>query len=213
MKEKIWCIIRPNLENGEILNIGIMGTGFFVSENKFVTAHHLLNESVFVKNKLYNNDYIILQNILGNRIKIDLHNNINYYPDKDLTSIVFDEKFEYFEMEENVNKNEEVKNLGFPSAHIKDLFSIKNNKFNINKVVEQNGNILEVINNFSSRSNDVNIEKKKVIVTNYASFIGFSGGPLLNKKGKAIGMMSMLVPKGNDNLSGKVLAISICEIV
>lgn len=208
IKNKIWCVLRPNLQNGNIIDIGIMGTGFFISENKFITAYHLLNEKCFEANNQYNNDYIILKNLSGNEIKIKSSHDITYSPEKDITSITLKEKFDYFDLAFESEESENIINLGFPSNFINHLIDKIGS---LHKVVVQKGKILKNIGNFSSKSNNVNIDGKKIIVTSYSSIVGFSGGPLINNLGKVIGMMSMVIPSGNGIFSNKAIAISAKE--
>lgn len=204
----IWCVLRPNLSNTKIKSFGIMGTGFFVSPQKFVTAYHLLQNKSFVPNDNYNNNYIVLKNLLGNEIEVNLENNISYFPDKDLTIINFDQKYDFLELTIHYQNDEDIRNLGFPSESINLLFDENSN---LKQIFQQKGKILKTVNDFSSRTSDVNIKNKKVIVTDYSSMVGFSGGPLINDSGEVVGMMSMVMPDTEKIFPNKSVAISASE--
>jgi len=208
MDNRIWCVIRPNYKKDKITAIGICGTGFFISNKAFVTAHHVLNNSCFQSNSNYNNTEILLLNSDGRLITINLNSKIEYYPDKDITKVEFEkEDFNFFEIDLDIKEQDDVRNIGFPSNKINEIITESNGSFKINKIFEEQGKILKIIPNFSSNSNDVNIKTKPVIITTYTSSIGFSGGPLL-KGNKVIGLMSMIIPQKYENYSGKSVAIS-----
>lgn len=208
MDNRIWCVIRPNYNDGRLVNIGIMGTGFFIANDIFITAHHVLNESCFKPNKKYNNTKIFLLNSEGTFLKVDSTSNIEYQKDKDITKIkIKGSYFHFFKTDLNINEQDNVKNLGFPSEKIQEIITQNKNRFVIKKVFEQNGKILKINQNFSSRSIDVNINKKNVVITDYTLQVGYSGGPLL-KNDKVIGMMSMKIPENNGIYSKKTVAIS-----
>lgn len=212
IENKIWCVLRPNYKDGNLINVGILGTGFFISKNNFITAYHLLNEECLKANNQYNNDCLILKNLSGKEIVIKEDCNINYYPKKDITNIIFKEDFDFLNLEYKSEESENVINFGFPSDDINDLMNVdKDKNLNLNKIINQEGKILKNDENFSIKRNDINIKNKKVIVVDYSSKIGFSGGPLINNSGKVIGMMSMIVPSEYGDLSNKALAISAKE--
>ncbi|PJE81896.1 Fe-S cluster assembly ATPase SufC [Candidatus Pacearchaeota archaeon CG10_big_fil_rev_8_21_14_0_10_32_42] len=205
MENKVWLILRPHYSHlGVLEKVGICGSGFFVKENLFVSAHHNLNESSFTPNERYSNKTIFLLNTDGKKIEVDKSNIYKMFPELDLVILKTNEKEKYFEWEKNFSKDDKVKNIGYPERFSKEILNTQN--FKIKKQFENNGEILEVVKNYSIIANDVKIINKKMIILDYTSEIGFSGGPLI-KNGKVIGMMSHLRPTDK-----KAVAISIEEI-
>ena len=109
---------------------------------------------------------------------------------------------EYFEIEKVYSVGDEVKNIGYPAKDTKEILE----HTQIKKQFNQSGKILRLNANYFMNANDVRLASKKVIILDYSSELGFSGGPLL-KGGKVIGVMSHLYPQ-----NGNVVAISIEEV-
>ncbi|MCR4327719.1 MAG: Fe-S cluster assembly ATPase SufC [Nanoarchaeota archaeon] len=205
IENKVWAVLRPDYsESGILKSIGICGSGFFIDKYTFVTSYHILNESSFIPNDKYFNKNIIIVNPQGKKIEITPKNIYKYVPELDLTVIKMIEKEEYFKLEKEYSKGDEVKNIGYPEKNIKEIFD--NNSTCIKKQFDNSGVIFEINKNYSIFANDVKINNKKVIMLDYTSEKGFSGGPLL-KNNKIIGIMSHINPANK-----KTVAISIEEI-
>ena len=208
MENKIWIILRPHYSPlGVLEKVGICGTGFFIDNDTFISSYHILNESSFIPNSNYFNKNILIASPEGKKIEITSKNIYKLLPEIDISIMKINGQKEYFETEETYSKNDKVKNFGYPERHSKEIFQILNpENFQVKKQFEQSGRILKIDKNYSINANDVKIFNKKVIILDYSSEMGFSGGPLL-KNGKVIGVMSHLYPQNKN-----VIAISIEEI-
>lgn len=211
----VWCILRPNIVNSQVSDLGIAGTGFFISPREFVSSYHCLNEASFVPDERYNNDHVILKSPSGDEIHV-APQMVSYYPDMDVSKVMVSRDYSYLDLALNTGIGDPVSNLGYPSGAIGRFISIQSRspfRFSVSLPDRQAGHILSHSDDFSFNSNDVNIVGKQVIITDYSSIVGFSGGPLLNKNAEVIGMMSMVIPSGNGDLANKTVAISIAELI
>jgi V8-like Glu-specific endopeptidase len=213
MENRVWVILRPHYSAlGKLQSIGICGAGFFINKNIFITSYHILNETSFMPNAFYFNKNIFLVNPEGKKIEITSENIYKLVPEIDITIIKTSKEENYsenfFEFDENYLEGEQVKNIGYPESRTEDIISydFNSNSLYIKRQFEQQGKILKCYKNYSINANDVKIFNKKVIILDYTSESGFSGGPLL-KNGKVIGIMSHLYP-----VNKNAVAISIEEI-
>lgn len=192
--EKTWVILRPSYnQNGDLINVGIVGTGFFITKNKFITAYHCVKKEVFIPNESYNNTNILIMSPIGDSITIE-EKDVKFYTEFDITLININSEFPYLKNKRNIKINDSIYNIGYPSNQIMSL--LKTNPLKIKATQVCWGSILNIVNNYSIKSNDVNIENKEVFVLDYTVDVGFSGGPLLSS-GKIIGMMSHINPETN----------------
>jgi len=204
MNPKIWIVARPHYSPTNTLEtMGICGSGFFIRNNIFITAYHILNESSFLPNAQYFNTKIFLLNPEGNKIEIDRNKILKMCPEIDTILIKVEENNSFFETEKNYSEMDLITNIGYPT---KSTMEILDKNLVIKKQYKQDGKILKIHDNYSMNANDVKLMNKKVIILDYSSEEGFSGGPLL-KNDKVIGLMSHLYP--NDK---NAVAISIDEI-
>lgn len=204
MDPKIWLIVRPHfLPTNDLKMVGICGTGFFIRKNIFITAYHVLNESSFLPNSQYFNNKIFLINSDGKKIEISARNIYKKSPEIDVVYIKTKEKSEFFKTEIKYSDKDAVTNIGYPTEQTAEILD-KN--LTIKKQYTQTGKISVIFEKYSMNANDVKIKNKKVIILNYSSKQGFSGGPLFKKK-KVIGLMSHLYPQEKN-----AVAISMCEI-
>lgn len=187
--EKVWVVLRPNYINGNLESIGICGTGFFIEPNKFITAHHLCDQSSFSSHKIWNNDRMLLLSPKGEREEIFLEQ-CNFNKDKDITYIKTNNKHSYLEIDDGV-LNEEIYNIGYPT---KDQSFLIGDNLTIKEQKKDEGKIIEIRENYSIEFSNGKINDKKVIIINYLSEEGFSGGPLFNKNNKVVGLLSNIDP-------------------
>lgn len=181
---KVWVILRPNYKDNILESVGVCGTGFFVEKNKFITARHLCNESSFIPNKEYNNNHLIIISPKGEKEIISLQQCT--FTNKDITYIKTTNDYDYLDTE-NILMEEEVYNIGYPT---KDYLELINNDLSIKEQRKQFGKVIDIINNHSCTFIGGKIENIKVIIVNYSSEEGFSGGPVFNKNNKVVGLMS-----------------------
>ncbi len=192
---KVWIVLRPNYTNG-IYQIGICGTGFFIEPNKFITAYHVCNESSFSPDKNYNNNHIILLSP-NNEIEKIFLNQCSFSKEKDIAYIKTNKNYSYLEIGDGL-LNEDVYNIGYPGKNKEDLIS---NNLSIKEQRKTKGKIIEKSENYSVEFSNGCIRNKEVLIIDYLSEEGFSGGPLFNRNNKVIGLMS------NINLKQKVTIV------
>jgi len=143
-----------------------------------------------------------LNKVLDEKIEITKTHTIKYAPEIDVTYIQTDDKHDYISAEENYSENDDVKNIGYPTRFTKEIFG----DFKIKKQFSADGSILKIKKDYSMNANDVKISNKEVLILNYSSEEGFSGGPLL-KGEKVVGIMSHLYPHNRN-----AIAVSIKEV-
>lgn len=183
--EKVWVVLRPNYINGNLEGVGICGTGFFIEPNKFITAHHICDESSFSPFKIWNNDRLILLSPKGEKEEVYL-NQCTFTKDKDITYIKTNNNYSFLETEDGL-LNDEIYNIGYPT---KDQSFLIGNDLIIKEQKKDQGKIVEIKENYSVEFSNGNIKDKKVLIINYLAEEGYSGGPLFNKNEKVIGLMS-----------------------
>ena len=61
LDNRVWCVVRPYFISGQLKLDGICGTGFFISQHVFITAHHVLKESSFIPDVIYKKEEIWLR--------------------------------------------------------------------------------------------------------------------------------------------------------
>lgn len=201
LNNKVWVILRPNYGiYGELHEIGICGSGFFINQNIFITCYHCINHSSFCPNGKYNNTDLILLSPNQNE-HITESDVIKYDYDRDITYIRISGTNEYFETDYIIEEKDNVYNIGYPSLEIKSLIQPIPLKIIDQRV--QYGFIKSIEENYSILSNDVKINKAKAFILNYCSSEGYSGGPLL-RDDKVVGIMSHKSPKHR----GSIVAIA-----
>ncbi|MEX2029270.1 MAG: serine protease [Candidatus Paceibacterota bacterium] len=189
LNEKVWVVLRPNYVDGILKTVGICGTGFFIEPNKFITAWHICNEKSFSQESVWNNDHLIIVSPSGEQEKVFL-NQCTFSKDKDITYIKINKNYPTLE-KEYCSLNEEVYSVGYPT---KDLQSLISDNLSIKDQRKNEGKIITIEENYSVIFNNGNIINKKVIMVDYLSEEGYSGGPLFNKNNKVLGLMSNIDP-------------------
>lgn len=203
--ENIFAIIKIsyNPHNGQAEG-GICGSCFFVTRNKFVTAHHCFNQEVFQPNKGYKKVKVFLSGCGGSIIenpKIHLLK-LEY----DLAIGEVSKAVEnYFPLTSNsVSKNDGVYCLGYSAQRAlkKYKLSIENGRLlvsNLSLSVEKQEGTIRDIKSATVRAQDINFSNLEVLILSYKLERGFSGAPLFSKDGnQIIGFMSMVIPANYD---------------
>lgn len=209
MEDKIFAIIKISYDSNNQAIGGVCGTCFFINENNFITAKHCFNETIFSPNGGYLFCKVFLLNTKG---KIIENPQIKKLDDNcDLSIGYINGKNEYFSSNdilfENYKAGDEVFNIGFPEDNqLISNFIIKS--------IKQSGKINEIKNETYNNLNDeIKIINKKMIIPNYTSKKGFSGGPLFHLiSNKIIGYMS-LVPSNSQDQLQRVRSIALSEIM
>ncbi len=228
--DKIFSIIKISYNLGHTrIQYGSCGTCFFINKQEFVTAEHCFNETSFQPNPGLDHYKIFLA---GENGKIILDPQIkNSYKDYDLAIGRVTEEVAYFSsddfLEDKFLPGDEVFNIGFPEQETIRNFNYQflNGRLIINNIVvesqKQKGKIDEIKKETYDRPNDrIRIVNKTLIILNYTSYTGFSGGPLFYKNtNQIIGFMSLL-PHGHSipinlrdrDVKNRVRAVPLFEI-
>ena len=183
---------------------GICGTGFFIDEKTFLTAHHVFNSSQNIPNKGYTNCQFWLASRTGEVFEI-INPKIECHPNIDTTIIRFPTNItkNVIEMFKTLpSKNDKIYNHGYlpkmPKIDANWTSSgliIKS--VNLNTVHSDGMGTVQIINKESVNGNDVKLTNKTLIITSYPGKVGMSGGALFNNDNKVIGLMSFGYPPDN----------------
>jgi S1-C subfamily serine protease len=220
--DHVWAIVKISYDPATLkAEGGISGTVFFISDTTFLTAHHLIEtntSSLFRPNAGYHNVRIFLANSHGDII--DDISIVKRVPEFDLVIGRIGKPHSAVKvcpLEMNVNLGDEVYNIGFPTdQEISDYrLKIEGQRLIVQHIrmkpsIQQG--VVKAIKSITLRANDVNLQDRMVLIMNYSSRIGFSGGPLVSKRsGKVVGLMSFVIPKEFDP-STPVVAIRMADI-
>lgn len=180
---------------------GICGTGFFVDNKIFITAHHIFNNKSKIPNVGFRNCQYWLVSKTGEIIEVkDV--NIADYPEIDTTTITFNTCItdNIVEIERTLpNVGDEIYNQGFTTNM--PMINCGYNSYGLflksvdlsNNISDGNGTVRE-INNETIYYDDVKLKGKTLIITSYPGRVGMSGGPMYNVKNEVIGLMSIGFP-------------------
>jgi len=153
-------------------NSGAIASGFFINENTFITNHHVSNgldvESAVIEMK--------------DGTTFSVKKIIKEYGKIDLAVIRTEEKSAHFlrlEDENKPGKNDEVYSIGNPTDSRDHVDYFKVTKGRIKTILEDDW--------FYDNENE---DKHEALVIQHTAIIrpGNSGGPLINKEGKVIGI-------------------------
>lgn len=215
MHNRIFAIIKISYSSGSIAIVGgICGTCFFVGKNKFITAEHCFNESIFIPHSGLKFCKVFLVNKTGKII----NNPKIFKTDKnfDLSIGAVRNKVGFYKKEDfaigGYSPGDKVFNIGFPvSESIRGFtLSLKRGKlfpdsFKVSSI-KQEGVIDEIKNEtYDSQADIVKLKDKKLIIVSYTSRMGFSGAPLFHKKSnKIIGFLSLLPHNNSDPVEKRI---------
>ena len=231
----VWCIVKVNYDKLSLFAFSNewmarpIGSLFFITETKFITAHHCLQNLIspdegYTKCKFIfvssNGD--IIQNYKLTALKPEYDLTIGEISEVGHKIYVWDLSNEYFE-------NELVYNMGYPIKFIENrsIFKIKIENDIVLKdtiyipVSTNTGNLLKD-SSISINVEGVEIKKKKVIRTNYYTTKGYSGGPLISlENNEVIGFMFLTeffktnnpLEETFDYYKGKGMAIRIRDVI
>ena len=230
----VWAIVQARPKDKD-KNAGFMGTAWIIRNEGnyliFVTAAHFVRNFQQLEKKEACNFYTFLSH--PSRITFPITSTNIQIVDQDIAFIrVLKDKPELKDKSElkpllleEVSRwkhirGKRVYNLGFPvrAANKEGV------KFSVDKIPptkmffdkgpwKQEGRILRVFKR-SSRCNDVQLDKAKILILDYTSETGFSGGPLILDNNHVIGIMSGVCPPTRDNSAPrKCFAVHISEIL
>ena len=219
-KDLVWAIFKISYDpfTGQAAGC-VCGSVFFVKKQVFISANHCFNDTVFIPNNGYPKVKVFLVNDRGyiiNNVRIK-----KLVPKYDLAIgeiINYDKNVNTCSITVNFDIGDLVYNIGFPSDRslVDYKIKIENNQLIFEKITlekfQQDGRIEGVIR-VTVNASDVKLNDKPMIKLSYSSTEGFSGGPLLLKSsGKAIGMMSLVVPSNVDP-ERPVMAIKMSDVL
>jgi len=220
--DHVWAIVKISYDPTTLkAEGGSCGTAFFISHTTFLTAHHLIEtntSSMFRPNGGYPNVRIFLANSHGDII--DDFSIVKRVPEYDLAIGRIGKPHPAVRvcpLEMNIDLGDEVYNIGFPTDQEIPNYTlrIKGQKLIVEHIrikpyIQQGA--VKAITSVTLRANDVNLQNKTVMIMNYSSRIGVSGGPLVSKRsGKVVGPMSFVIPREFDS-STPVVAIRMVDI-
>lgn len=218
----VWAIVKMSYDPATLkAEGGTSGTAFFINDTIFLTAHHLIEtntSNLFTPNPGYPNVRVFLANSHGDII--DDFRIVERVPAYDLAVGRIGKPHPAIRvcpLQINIQLGDEVYNMGFPTDQGISDYSLKieGQKLIVNRIrlkpSIQRGTV-KAITQVSLRANDVNLQDKTVVIMNYSSRVGFSGGPLVSKaSGKVVGLMSFVIPREFDS-GTPVVAIRMADI-
>lgn len=180
---------------------GICGTGFFISNNRFITANHIFSSLKNRPNIGFANCQYWLASRTGQIIPIENMEIIDH-SEIDTTEIIFNSSVTGKISEinkERPNVGDEISNQGYlPNMPQIDATWGQNGliirSVNLNAVHSDASGFIREIENVTIRANDVNITNRTLITTSYPGRVGMSGGPMFNNRNQVIGLMSIGLP-------------------
>lgn len=217
----VWAIVKVSYDPATLkAEGGSCGSVFFVDETTFVTAHHgaEVDSGVLRPNPGYPNVRVFLANSRGDII--DDFWITKRVPEYDLAIGRISRQHPAVRvcpLATGVAPGDKVYNIGFPIDQGVPDYSLRidGHKLIVQRIQMtpfiQDGSV-KSIKKVTVRANDVNLSDKTVAILDYASRVGFSGGPLVSKRsGKVVGLMSFVIPKAVDP-NTPVVAIRMADI-
>lgn len=220
--DHVWAIVKMSYDPATMrAEGGPCGTIFFINDTVFLTAHHIIETNtskLFTPNIGYPKVRLFLVNSHGDMI--DSFQIVKCLPGYDLAIGRVEKPHPAIRacpLQSNIQLGDEVYNLGFPTDQGLSDYSLKINgqELIVNRIrlkpSIQQGSV-RAIKQVTLSSNDVNIQDKTVVIMDYSSRTGFSGGPLVSRhSGKVVGLISFGIPWESDP-SKPVAAIRMADI-
>lgn len=218
IEERIFAIFKVsyNPSTPEAVG-GVCGTCFFINSCEFLTAHHCFNDASFRPNSGYEKVVVLLVNAGGEIFSPKIE---GLYPNYDLAVGRIAEGVSRFSpnlLDSACTEGDRVCNLGFPvSRALKDHdFCIVDGDLkieNLNLSLEEQEGLIADEKIMTVSASDVSLSDRRVVILDYASEQGFSGGPLISRgTGRIVAFMSLCLPKEYDP-QRRAVAIPISEI-
>lgn len=199
---------------------GTCGNFFIIENNIAVTAHHILNS----KNFKPNNGYSYCQYwFLINNIAIEINPSlIKEFPDKDLSFFLLETtqlNLSSKIADEKILQGEKCYALSYPGGIMPkvdanwcgDKLFICNVDLNDSKI-KTDGKAIQIINNMTVDSLDVNVKVINAFEVGFISEMGMSGSPVFSEKtNMIIGILSFGLPE-NAKIKTRTFCIDAVEI-
>ena len=176
-----------------------------INETTVITAHHILNKNMGPNPGFKYYRLWLLKRGVEKLVLTIKFKSLEYFPEIDTTIIKLNQKLTETPKIKLENYScvigEQVYNIG----HIAGKMPIINAKWDNDNLVindyslsddvksDKIGSVIAKMN-FYIQSDDINLNNVAVIQPSFEAIIGGSGGPLLNKKNKLVGLMSFGFP-------------------
>ena len=180
---------------------GICGTGFFINNKIFITAHHIFNNKAKIPNDGFVNCQYWLVSKIGEIIEV-IDVIIDDYPEIDTTAIRFNSSItDNIAAIERIlpNVGEEIYNQGFTTNMPKIeceyySYGLFLKSVDLSDSISDGKGTVREINKRTIHYNDVKMKDKTLIITSYPGRVGMSGGPMYNFRNEVVGLMSIGFP-------------------
>lgn len=225
-RSNVWAIIQARILKGGSAVGGFCGSAWICKVTEecviFATADHVVSEETFYSKK--DNPvsvYVFLANADGKFFPITLRQ-VERYPNLDMAFIRISKpqgiQFAPLPMHSSLSISGKVYNIGFPDRALKEkdvhlVVDLRCSKAKFDKGPWiQSGEILS-LRTVKTECKDVSLVDARCLILNYASEIGFSGGPLFSYENNCVvGMMSIVLPTKDKSPPTQSMALSTQEI-
>lgn len=184
---------------------GVAGTAFFTSQSRAITAYHVLQPLSWATTGATGEEQRQIWLVHEGEPAIELKpENMRYKAQSDLSYIELGEtrsvsKRYVFAVDENAPGTVGVATEGFEANSAGPTLALENNHLRITAVprlkrIHAEGALLKEVR-VNLHANDVHLEGTPCFRLSYRPIVGMSGGPVIAKSGKVIGVNSFADPQ------------------